>query len=352
MIPLKLVPTDTFSIKQLQGKICLSPFVSIEVDMNGHVRLCGCAAWMPATVGNLFTQSIQDILKSPQAQLIRASIIDGTYIFCNEKTCGVIGNNQLNDINNVPASVSNLLEDSSRWQLPHEIFLAGDYTCNLSCPSCRTEVRGINDTEREHQELLGTILRQNLFPVPTAQPIKLHLSTSGELFASSLLLKFLNSITPAEFPNLKLHIQTNGILLPDRWHRLGDMVNQVEKITVTVDAAQPHTYERLRRGGTWSGIQRALAYTQQVCQTHSIDLHLRMVVQKDNYTEVKEFYDMARSFGADKIEYVKIANWDTYTIEQFFDLDVFDSNNPLFASAQEHLNQVRSLPQVMISGGL
>ena len=79
-----------FPIKQFQGQYCLSPFVMIEVTLNGDVRMCGCGDWMPITIGNLTQNTLKEILSSYLAQKIRQSIIDGSYVYCNEKLCGVI----------------------------------------------------------------------------------------------------------------------------------------------------------------------------------------------------------------------------------------------------------------------
>lgn len=341
-----------FPPKQLAGKICLSPFVSIEVTYLGTVRLCGCNAWMPITVGNLFDTSISELLGSTLAQDIRRSIADGSYIYCNADTCGAIRNNIFNDASNLPPSVQWQLEDTRRWTMPHEIFFAGDVTCNLSCPSCRTEVQLTTEDERERQEELGQKLKQNLFPLPTDQTIRLHLSTSGELFASPMLLRFVNSINSNDFPNLKICIQTNGLLMPQRWHRLGDMINHVEKITITVDAARASTYEKLRRGGKWRDMQHALAWTQARCSEKGIKMHLRMIVQFDNYKEIVEFYDMAHQFGADCIEYARLHNWGTFSDDEFAKLDVFEHTHPLNSDAQAHLDQVKDQLDVLLFGGL
>jgi len=350
-VPLRLAPKQ-FPPKQLAGKICLSPFVAIEVNYTGQVRLCGCAAWMPATVGNLFDNSISELLSSSLAQDIRRSIGDGSYIYCNADTCGIIRNNEFNDVNNLPPSVQWQLEDTQRWAMPYEIFFAGDVTCNLSCPSCRTEVQLTTEDERERQEDLGERLKQNLFPSPTDQTIKLHLSSSGELFASPMLLRFVNSINSNDFPNLKICIQTNGLLMPQRWHRLSDMASHVEKITITVDAAQSATYEKLRRGGAWKDMQHTLQWTQNQCAQRGIKLHLRMIAQFDNYKEIIEFYDMAHKFGADCVEYARLHNWGTFSHEEFAKLDVFDHTHPSNSDAQAYLDQVKDQSDVLLFGGV
>lgn len=341
-----------FEEKNFKDLVCLSPFVSVEIDVNGAVRLCGCQAWMPTTIGNLFQQSLSELMSSPLARAIRTSIADGTYRYCDESRCGIIASQGLNHRQLVPPEVSWQLQDNSRWIVPHEIFLAGDLTCNLSCPSCRISVINMADEEIEKQTQLGEILKHNLLPQPTERLIKIHLSTSGELFASARLLSFVNNLSPVDFPNLKLHIQTNGLLMPARWHRLGAMSNSVDKITITVDAAQADTYERLRRGGRWVDIIKALEWASDHCVDNNIDLHLRMVVQQENWSQMLEFYNMAMLYKATMVEYSRISNWGTFTNDQFLNVDVFGSNHVEYHQAQDLLQQIKGLPKVFVSGGL
>ena len=82
MIPIKPV---LYPEKNFAGQYCLSPFIQIEVTVEGHVRLCGCSGWMPTVIGNLFEQSLEDMLASELATDIRRSIITGSYKYCNEQ---------------------------------------------------------------------------------------------------------------------------------------------------------------------------------------------------------------------------------------------------------------------------
>ena len=341
-----------FSKKNLAGRYCLSPYVAIEVGITGDVRLCNCAAWMPATVGNLFKQSLPDILSNAASQNIRDSISQGTYEFCNEHTCGVLEQQQLVDRSMLEQTLIDLIDDPSKYIMPREIWIAGDRTCNLSCPSCRRSV--IKNSEEEINQLieLGEILQKNLFPQSTDQKINLHCSTSGEVFASPLLMSLLGSIPVDDFPNLTLALQTNGLLAEKNWHRLGGLRDRISSITVTTDAARGDTYEILRRGGAWSDMQRSLSWIQEKKHSNGMLLSLRMVVQKQNYQEIPEFYAMADQFGADVIEFSRILDWGTFRADEFRTIDVFDPNHAEFGQAQDLLNQVKSLPKTFLCGGL
>lgn len=330
----------------------MSPYVSIEIDLAGNIRLCGCASWMPKQVGNIFENTLESILSNKESQDIRQSISSGTYSYCNEKTCGIINQDQLLSIENVPDEVKSLLEDSSKYIIPHEIIISGDIVCNLSCPSCRTKIiKPSADKKLEYIEL-GKQLKQNLFSKPTDKTIRVLISTSGEVFSSPMLLSFLNSIPSDDFPNLRLLLQTNGLLAEKNWQRLGDMQHHVDTVTVTVDAARKDTYEKLRRGGKWEDICKSLQWLSNKKKQSDIKLNLRMVVQLDNYQEIVEFYDMAKAVQADRIEYVRITNWNTYSKEEFMNIDIFNRQHQEYSKAQNLIDSIKQDSAVWLAGGI
>lgn len=341
----------TFADKNLKGKVCLSPFISFEISVNGDISLCHCNAWMPSPVGNLFESSLEEILSNQKSRAIRQSIIDGNYRYCNEKTCGVLNHNQLNQGNTVPPVVQQLLDDSTRYVMPHEIRIAGDLTCNLSCPSCRIKIIKSSPEEIDRRKQLGRQLSQNLFSFPTTKQIKIHVSTSGEIFASPLLLEFVQNMPVDDFPGLELCIQTNGLLMENRWERLGAMADRVTMITVTTDAARPDTYEKLRRGGNWHTLEQNLKWLQQKKQDTAMKFHMRMVVQHGNYQEIEEFYNYSKQLGADVVEYGRITDWGTFG-NRFVEHDVFDPAHPEHNQAQQYLNLIRDKSDIFLSGGI
>jgi MoaA/NifB/PqqE/SkfB family radical SAM enzyme len=342
-----------FDKKSFKDKICLSPFISIEVDIGGNVRLCGCAEWMPSTVGNIYKSSINEILSNSNSKLIRESIVSGDYRYCNEKSCGIINNNQLNDLDALASDILKLTQSTEKFTFPREILIAGDITCNLSCPSCRRKILKNSEDDIERLIELGNILHKNLFFSPSDENIRLHVSTSGEIFASPLLLSFVNNINLENFPNLKLCIQTNGLLAKKNWHKLGKISSRVEKITITTDAATASTYEKLRRGGKWKILQESLKWLKEEKSINqNLSIHYRMVAQFDNYKEIEQFYYQAKELGADVVEYSKLENWGTYSMSRFQQLDVFEPRHYEYNQAQYELNKLKKFQDVFLSGRL
>jgi MoaA/NifB/PqqE/SkfB family radical SAM enzyme len=290
------------------------------------------------------------MLSSDLAQKIRQSIIDGSYDYCNEKLCGVITNNALNNIDTVPSNIRALFDNVSKFEMPHHISFQGDETCNLSCPSCRTSVKKTPPEKLQEQLHVGKLISENLFSEPTDQRIKLELSGTGEVFASPMLLNFVNSIDPSNFPNLELAIGTNGLMCEQNWHRLGSMQSLVKKITVSIDASQADTYEKLRRGGKWDHLLKAMSFLQKKKNDQDIALHTRMIVQQQNYQEIELFYQMCRQFDVDVVEYSRVTNWGTWSKEQFQFHDVFDPAHPEFDQAQIEIAKVKKLSGTWFAG--
>lgn len=342
--------TKRIAPKALQGKYCLSPFVMIEVTTTGDVRLCGCWAWHPTTVGNLFKNTLKEILSSEIARKVRQSIIDGTYHYCDESQCGIIANGELNTIETVPDEVKPLLEDAGKFQMPNYISIQGDDVCNLSCPSCRTHVIKPKPSQKQASEKLGKIVYDNLFSEPTTKIITVHVSGSGEVFASPLLLDMVASIDLDKLPNIKLCLQTNGLLAPQNWYRIKHVESAIQYVMVSIDAATAGTYEIVRRGGTWAQLNRAMAFLQLQKQQLGFELRTRMVVQNANAAEIEAFYEFSRSYGVDRVEYSKITSWGTWNQHEFAQQNVFDSRHPKNIDVISTLNRMKTMPGVWLHG--
>jgi wyosine [tRNA(Phe)-imidazoG37] synthetase (radical SAM superfamily) len=339
-----------FPDKSLQGKYCLSPFVMIEVGLNGDVRLCGCGSWMPAVVGNLTESTLTEILSSELAQKIRQSIIDGTYHYCNANYCGILTNNELNDIDTVPENVKQLFADSTQFEMPHWIHIQGDNVCNLSCPSCRTGIIKPKAEEVAHRENLGKIISENLFSQNSDRKIVVHTSGSGEVFASPLLMNLLSSIDLARFPNFKLCLQSNGLMAEKNWHRISHLESTIQHVTISIDAATADTYQVVRRGGTWKQLNSAMKFLQTKKHQLGFELRTRMVVQDRNIDEIYKFYEFCKSYDVDRIEYSKVTDWQSWSADEFNQHNVFDKSHKNYQKTKDEIARVQNLPGVWCHG--
>ena len=76
-----------------------------------------------------------------------------------------------------------------------------------------------------------------------------------------------------------------------------------------------------------------------------------MVVSKNNYKEMKQFYNLITDIFSDfknklGINYRQIANWWTYSIEELKELQVFEEDNSNFYDFLVELRKIHNLPFV------
>jgi sulfatase maturation enzyme AslB (radical SAM superfamily) len=321
------------------------PWNSIGVGLNGDVFLCQCEAWLPTSIGNIWDDDLTALMQSDTAKAIRRSITEGTYEYCNEQVCYILQQKNLHSLDHIyPLDLRQVMQDEHGWLMPTHIMLALDPTCNLSCPSCRTEVTKKVEDDQAKIDHIAQRLVDNLFSRGTEQQVNVTVSTSGELFASDVLMHMVNQIDLSLIPRLNLQIQTNGLLLPRRWDRIATKHQNIGMITVTVDAATARTYETVRRGGRWSDMLAALDFIKDLKQSLDFELRLRMVVQKTNFQEAPAFYDLAQKYEADLVEYTRLTNWHTWSYLEFKMHDVLDPNNVKYKTAHKVLSDCINRP--------
>ncbi|MEY2853849.1 MAG: hypothetical protein RL030_981, partial [Pseudomonadota bacterium] len=116
-------------------RFCPHPFENFEIYKDGGVFACNCTQ-VPFPIGNAHTQDAQTIWQSPQAQAIRASILDGSFRYCSPMTCYKRFN--LPKRAEHPEEFARLQRIGvSGVETPKHLNLSYDLSCNLSCPSCR-----------------------------------------------------------------------------------------------------------------------------------------------------------------------------------------------------------------------
>jgi MoaA/NifB/PqqE/SkfB family radical SAM enzyme len=332
-----------FPDKNLKGSICMEPFKTLSVVSNGNLLMCGCAPWLPTSIGNIFEDTATDALNSTLAQDIRDSILDGSYRYCDGNKCKYINNNQLNNIDDFSENDRDLLESGK--SLIKTFFIAGDRTCNLSCPSCRTEV--IKNKEwiaSNNMHSLSSIipLIKDSAKNDTETKTSVFLSTSGEFLSSPLLLEFLENFSEDELNNIEFNFQTNGLLFISRWHRIKHLKNNIKSISISVDSCRPEVYRKLRRGGELSDLEENLKFISNLKSELGFIINLKMIIQRDNYNEIEQFYHWGKSLGADVIEYVKLVNWKTFSDEEYTELNVLDKKHPLYKFTVDSLSDLVS----------
>jgi MoaA/NifB/PqqE/SkfB family radical SAM enzyme len=341
---------NLFAKKQLTNLYCPDPFETVHIDQSGNVGLCGCQSWHPHKIGNIFQKPLVEIFNNQLATQIRQSIRDGSYVYCNEQTCGSIINNTLIPLEQLEPNLQQSFSAGTFFEMPYTFYIAGDDTCNLSCPSCRTKIVDRNEHNLKRNSKILNILNEQVFNGSCDRTVVIKMSTSGEVFASALLMEFCSRFNLNNYPKAEFWFQSNGLLVSSRWHKIQHIANHIQDFTITADSSVKHTYEKLRRGGKYEKLLENLLFLKRMKSQYHFGLTLRMVVQKDNCNELTQFYNFAKSYDADLVEYVRITDWGTYPHDQFQDLDVLNSKHQLFDTVSAELQQLHQQPDVKIYG--
>lgn len=337
----------------LHGKICLSPFVQLDVlERSSH--LC-CASWLQESAGDLSVSSWQDVWNSDMAQNIRASIHDGSYRYCNKMACPKIHANDLTPVEEVAArgDLWKQLVEIAATELPmgpEVVNLAYDRTCNLSCPSCRTEKWAADEeTRQSYDEMQRTKILPLLKDAKTV-----FVTGSGDPFASKNFRRLMLELTPEEYPELGFQIMTNGMLFTRKqWETFPTLHGRTRILKVSIDAAEGPTHELLRRGARWPVMLENMAFAGELMAEGVID-HYELVftVQQENFREMGDAVDLAKRVGATGIYFARITNWGTFSNAEYARKAVFTPSHPEYADFIAAMQDPRLRDPMVLLGDL
>lgn len=311
---------------------CPRPFDTLSIDKNGSCFACVCAAWLPVPVGNLHVTSLQEIFDGEKINDIRTSIKDGSYSNCNEQLCSY-----LQDVRP---------KKNSQWPLTapspllKNIRLGIDNSCNLSCPSCRTNKifhkKGIKLSSgiKLADKILNYIQQTN-------DNILVHVGSDGDPFASLVYRYFIRNCPKKK--NISFSLQTNGLLIEKMYKKNKWLFQQTKKIGVSVDGCTAESYESLRRGGKFSVLLSNLSFLKDLKMKYKFRLEFHCVVQKGNVHQLNDYAHFAMDYNADEIFFNRITDWKT--LKNFADHDVCVSTHPLYRVVCEQVSKLSKIPK-------
>lgn len=326
--------------------ICYSPFKRIEILANGDVYTC-CSGHLKHgfCIGNLYQNEPDEIWNSENAKKLRYSVSEGDFEYCNH-LCRWLHKEDVGQDNRIsPVRTREKSElhfesyqDCYMKKGPEEISLSCDETCNLYCPSCRVNRKALT---KEKSEELYQVLMKKIRPMLTSCK-NLSALGSGDIFSSQAISRFYKTLNKEEFPNLELLIITNAQLLTrKKWEEFSNLHGMTIDLVISVDAARKDTYEAIRRGGSWEILNENMAAVHEWKEKGEIrSLQMNFLVQRKNYQEMEEFVELCKGWGADRIEFQKMANWGSFSEEEYQKEDVFYPENECCQEAMKSLSAI------------
>jgi MoaA/NifB/PqqE/SkfB family radical SAM enzyme len=309
--------------QNLKGRFCRNPFVQLDVYEDGNAYSC-CSSWLPTPLGNLKSIDVETAWNSNASRKIRESIFDGSFRYCHQKVCPAIQGGTLPTLEEArkdPALRDIIDNRQTRLdELPTFINLCNDASCNLFCPSCRIErINYPHGKEYEKRRHLQDKVTRALFSEPTDRDFTVNVTGSGDPFASAVFREFLYSLDGRDFPNMRINLQTNGVLLtPRNWERMRKIHDNIATILVSFDAATEETYAITRRGGNWKLLLENAKRLGELRNRGDLGLlRFDFVVQRANYREMPAFVALGKSLGADQVAFSMVLDWGTWSIAEY-----------------------------------
>ena len=307
MVPDRLVKFIGEDNRYLKQFVCPLPFEHFEISPSGEVLVC-CGHWLPTSIGNFMKGPIDGILNSAKARQIRESMTDGSYKYCNHLDCGAMIQGTLptaEELNN-PATRQAVADADYRMNGVDFLTFGFDQTCNLSCPSCRTH--RIVEKTSESIEKARAVEEKLVDLLPTVKV--LHINPAGELFGSKPSRKLLEMIDDERCPQLVLDIISNGTLFTEEeWNKFPGIHRKVRSVRISIDAAHPATFEKLRRLGRYEPFVENMRFLSRLRAGGIIpQLKFSFTYQLDNFREMPEFVEFCASMNADFAIFERLQN--------------------------------------------
>ena len=329
------IDTPDSEVVSLEGRFCRNPFRQVDLEPNGAAFAC-CSAWLPTPMGNLKNKSLMEMWNGHTMQKIRESIYDGSFRYCRHDRCPVIKNGMLPSLDDAEKDPGFGLAVKERRTVletpPLFVNLVNDRSCNLYCPSCRTDRINFNEgPEYEKAAQLQSRLLEPYLAEPNDREFTLNITGSGDPFASRAYRELLYTLDGSQYPNMKIALQTNGVLLtPRTWERMKKIHANIFTILISLDAATEETYSITRRGGHWPTL---LANCERMGELRAAGevKHLRydFVAQRENYREMKAFVGLARKLGGDHAYFSKMLDWGTWPHFEYLERCPWEAGHPL-----------------------
>lgn len=320
----------------LQDKFCEKPFKFLDACQGGEAYLCN-KSWLPISIGNFFHEGPKQIWNSEIAQKIRKSILDGSYRYCSPMACPLLTKlPKRTDIKDKQLkSIINNNSIQTELDTIRRVGISYDRSCNLQCPSCRNDLIVAKGEWKQQLEKLGN---EKIIPLLKKASVA-SITGSGDAFGSKHHLSILKRLNKKEFPNLKLHIMTNGQLLtPKMWDSVPALNDMIDVLFVSIDGATKKTYEKLRLGGNYERICENMKFIgRKRKELDNFRLDINVVVQEENFEELKYLISMAKEWNVDIVTLYRLRQWGTYSSEEYLRRDIYNPNHPRHNEFVEYL---------------
>ena len=301
-------------------KFCHRPFTFMYLGPRGEIWPC---PWMHYVIGNIYEQDAHEIWRGEAAQAARESILNGSYAYCRKMSCPFLERGDLPEV-----SQENMERVGVAEEMPQTVSFCNDYTCNIACTNCRTEL--YCPTAKEREQINGVLEKM----LPVAQKAQtVTMNGRGEFLANQSFIRFLERLKP-EREDFSLVLESNGILFDEKnWERFSHLSGYHISVTVTVNSLRREVYRYL--SGGFDRLDRVLSnlrFLSGLRREGKINyLSVATVVQESNFWEVPEMirvFSGSERFAIDQIIMRPIYSWWGMARETYWFKNILNPRHP------------------------
>ena len=327
-VPAYLKPTwKLYDRTEKQGitNNCNLPFKVVSIDHDGNCMLCTCDGWLPISVCNIMDiDSFDKIWQTPRAIALQQDVSSKKFTYCSVDSCNI----KKQDV---------VFEN-------YYINLNYDESCNLACPTCRPKAINITSGAQYEQKLKMSKHISKLIS-QFDKVCTINMSGNGDPFASLIYRKFLMTVNPNAKHRYRL--LTNGLLLKKLLSKT-KIYNNIDVIDISIDAGDQQTYERVRKGGSWSALMENLDYLKSL--DLDVLIRLNMVVQVENFHSIKHFDKLLQKYNWNG-RISRLEDWSTFNKKQWQWRNISDKSHPLHGNLEQQIKNITN-EKIFIGSGV
>lgn len=306
---------------------CPRPFGYCDV-IGGNLYLC-CPDFLSIPAGNMQAESFNKCWNSYIAQILRLSVSNGTFAFCNKQYCDLFDFDQTSQMQNK----NKISFESNYSEHPSTLMVGIDYSCNLKCPSCRDKIYVASSEERKEMDRQAQDMLEHVIPYVN----RLWIAGNGEVFFSPTYKAILGDERCQQRANIS--ILSNGTLFDESQWKLLEETYQSIEVVISMDGIRNETIERLRSGADAVRLKKNLEFLADMRKKGRISrLFLSCVLQAANVAEIYDLLEYCKRIGVDKVQFLKLKNNGTYTDDhQFSEMSIFDEEDHIKEEYKHYL---------------
>lgn len=193
---------------------------------------------------------------------------------------------------------SAIIKPQKTINLPLQLNIEITNACNFNCITCYRK-------EKLFDEKVTFIDQKVLYNnIEQINPEYVSIAGMGEPFLHPKIFDFLKFLKKKKIMS---SITTNGSTLSSYANNIVD--SYINVITISIDSANPETYKKIRGKDYLSTIIEGIKKINQIKKQKKKDLpqlSIHFVIQKNNYKEVNEIYELAKKLNINMLYYVPI----------------------------------------------